>query len=388
MQLNNYKNIIRWVLLAFSFLVVVLILWNTYDFFQKFKHEERQRMQLLGQAYERFNSAGLDEDITLSSKIISGNTTIPMIVTNVQDSILLNQNLDTVKAKNIKFLKSQLAIMKAENKPIEISYQKGTVNFKRFVYYRDTDLLTKLKYYPLALIFILLLFGIISYLVFISSKISDQNKLWVGMAKETAHQIGTPLTSLLGWITLLKEKNIDKQTVNELEKDVDRLSVIAHRFSNIGSIPKLDRTSLIPEIDNIVNYFKTRLSNKIALKWNYQNNEHIYVNLNSQLFSWVLENLIKNAVDAINKQGTIKIIVINSSKKVIITVSDTGKGIPARKFKTIFKPGYSTKKRGWGLGLSLAKRIIENYHKGKIYVQKSEPKKETNIRIELPLFKG
>ncbi len=387
MQLNIYKNIIRWALLAFSFLVVVLILWNTYDFFQKFKQEERQRMQLLGQAYERFNSAGLNEDITLSSKIISGNTTIPMIVTNAQDSILLNQNLDSIKAEKIKFLKSQLAIMKAENKPIKISFQKGAVNFTRFVYYRDTDLLTKLKYYPLALIFILLLFGIISYLVFISSKISDQNKLWVGMAKETAHQIGTPLTSLLGWIALLKDKNIDKETVDELEKDVDRLSVIAHRFSNIGSIPKLDKTNLIPEIDNIVNYFKTRLSSKITLTWNYQNNDHIYVNLNSQLFSWVLENLIKNAIDAINKQGNIEINVIKNSKKVIITVSDTGKGIPVRKFKTIFKPGYSTKKRGWGLGLSLAKRIIENYHNGKIYVQKSDPNKETNIRIELPLFK-
>jgi len=388
MQLSNYKNIIRWILLGFSFLVVVLILWNTYDFFQKFKQEERLRMQLLGQAYERFNSAGLDEDITLSSKIISGNTTIPMIVTNAQDSILLNQNLDTIKAKKIGFLKSQLEIMKAENKPIEISYQKGVVNFKRYVYYRDTDLLTKLKYYPLALIFILLLFGIISYLVFISSKIADQNKLWVGMAKETAHQIGTPLTSLLGWITLLRDKNTDKQTVDELEKDVERLSVIAHRFSNIGSIPKLKKTYLIPEIDNIIAYFKTRLSSKITLDWHHKNNEQLYVNLNSQLFSWVLENLIKNAIDAINKQGSIKINISYNSKKVIITVSDTGKGIPTRKFKTIFKPGYSTKKRGWGLGLSLAKRIIENYHNGKIYVQKSEPNKETNIRIELPLIKN
>jgi len=265
MQVRSYKNIIRWTLLSLSFFVVVLILWNTYDFFQKFKQEERQKMQLLAQAFERFNSAGLNEDITLSSKIISSNTSIPMIVTNAKDSILLNQNLDNIKAKKIKYLKSQLAIMKAENKPVEISYQKGTVNFKRFVYYRDTDLLTKLKYYPLALIFILLLFGIITYLVFKSSKISDQNKLWVGMAKETAHQIGTPLTSLLGWIALLKDKNIDSQTIDELEKDVDRLSVIAHRFSNIGSVPKLENTNLIPEIDNIVNYFRTRLSKKITL---------------------------------------------------------------------------------------------------------------------------
>jgi len=388
MQVRSYKNIIRWTLLSLSFFVVVLILWNTYDFFQKFKQEERQKMQLLAQAFERFNSAGLNEDITLSSKIISSNTSIPMIVTNAKDSILLNQNLDNIKAKKIKYLKSQLAIMKAENKPVEISYQKGTVNFKRFVYYRDTDLLTKLKYYPLALIFILLLFGIITYLVFKSSKISDQNKLWVGMAKETAHQIGTPLTSLLGWIALLKDKNIDSQTIDELEKDVDRLSVIAHRFSNIGSVPKLENTNLIPEIDNIVNYFRTRLSKKITLSWNPENITHVFVNLNPQLFSWVLENLIKNAVDAITKQGKINIILVKHSKKVTITVSDTGKGIPARKFKTVFKPGYSTKKRGWGLGLSLAKRIIENYHNGKIFVKRSEPKKDTCFQIELPLIKA
>jgi len=386
MQLNTYKNIIRWTILALSFVVVVLILWNTYDFFQKFKHEERQRMELLGQAYERFNTAGLNEDITLSSKIISGNTSIPMIVTNMQDSILLNQNLDSIKVQRKKYLRAQLAIMKAENKPIEISYKKGNVNFTRLVYYRDTDLLTKLKYYPLALIFILLLFGIISYLVFISSKISDQNKLWVGMAKETAHQIGTPLTSLLGWIALLKEQNTNTQTVEELEKDVDRLSIIAHRFSNIGSIPKLKHTNLIPEIDNIANYFKTRLSSKVTLTLNYPTKTDIYVSLNSQLFSWVIENLIKNAIDAIHKQGSISINIIKSSKKVFITVSDTGKGIPNAKFKTIFKPGYSTKKRGWGLGLSLAKRIIENYHNGKIYVKNSNPGQNTSIKIELPLF--
>jgi len=388
MQFNKYKNTIRWTLLGFSFIVVVLILWNTYDFFQKFKQEERQRMQLLAEAYERFNSAGLNEDITLSSKIISGNTTIPMIVTNVKDSILLNQNLDSIKAKQISYLKKQLALMKAENKPIKISYQKGTLNFTRLVYYRDTDLLLKLKYYPLALILILLLFGIISLLVFKSSKISDQNKLWVGMAKETAHQIGTPLTSLLGWIALLKDQNISRETIDELEKDVNRLGVIANRFSNIGSIPKLKKTNLIIEIDNIVSYFRTRLSSKIALNWDFQNNKWIYVNLNSQLFSWVLENLIKNAIDAINKKGSISIFVTETSKKVIIDVSDSGKGISVRKFKTIFKPGYSTKKRGWGLGLSLAKRIIENYHNGKIYVQKSQPDKETIIRIELPLIKA
>lgn len=386
MQQRSYKNIIRITIISLSFIIVVLILYNTYDFFQKFKLEERQKMELLAEAYQQFNSAGLNDDITLSSRIISGNTSIPMIVTDEQDSILLNQNLDSIKVKKKGYLKTQLALMKSQNKPIEISYQRGSFNFKQFVYYRDTDLLTKLKYYPLALIFILVLFGIISYLVFVSNKMSEQNKLWVGMAKETAHQIGTPLTSLLGWIALLKEQNTDKNTIAELEKDVNRLSVIANRFSNIGSVPKLQKTNLIEELKSIEHYFTPRISKKINLVTHFPEGKIIYVNLNPQLFSWVIENLIKNAVDAILAEGTINITVKEKSDKAYIIVTDTGKGIAKSNLKTIFKPGFTTKKRGWGLGLSLAKRIIADYHNGKIYVQKSEIGVGTTFIIELPIL--
>lgn len=386
MLTTKYKNIIRWALASLSFAIVVLILWNTYDFFQKFKHEERQKMEVLSEAYKRFNSAGLKEDITLSSKIISTNYNIPMIVTDAQDSILLNQNLDSIKVKKQGYLLKQLAIMKAQNEPLEISYSRGNLNIKNFVYYRDSELLTKLKYYPLALIFILVLFGIIIYLVFKSNKIAEQNKLWAGMAKETAHQIGTPLTSLLGWLELLKEQNADKKTVTEIEKDIERLTIIANRFSNIGSIPIMAKTDLISEIKNIESYFKSRISKNITLKSDFQT-EAIYVNLNAQLFSWVIENLIKNAIDALKGKGSILLSIKEKQNNVLITVLDTGKGIPKKNFKTVFKPGYTTKKRGWGLGLSLAKRIIENYHEGKIYIHKSIIDKGTSIRLELPLVK-
>lgn len=386
MQQRSYKNIIRFTIISLSFIIVVLILYNTYDFFQKFKQEERQKMELLAEAYEQFNSAGLNDDITLSSRIISSNTSIPMIVTDEQDSILLNQNLDSIKVEKSGYLKAQLALMKSQNKPIEISYQRGAFKFTQFVYYRDTDLLTKLKYYPLALIFILVLFGIISYLVFVSNKMSEQNKLWVGMAKETAHQIGTPLTSLLGWVTLLKEQNTDKNTIAEIEKDVNRLTIIANRFSNIGSVPKLQKTNLIEELKAIEFYFRPRISKKISLNTQYPESKTIYVNLNSHLFSWVLENLIKNAVDAIQTEGSINIAIKEKSDKAYITVTDTGKGIAKSNLKTIFNPGFTTKKRGWGLGLSLAKRIITDYHKGKIYVQKSEIGVGTTFIVELPII--
>ncbi len=381
-----YKNIIRWAVAALSFTIVVLILWNTYDFFQKFKNEERQKMAVLSEAYKRFNSAGLKEDITLSSKIISSNKNIPMIVTDVNDSIILNQNLDSIKVKKYSYLKKQLAVMKAQNEPLEISYNRGGLSIKNYVYYRDSELLTKLKYYPLALIFILILFGIIIYLVFKSNKIAEQNKLWAGMAKETAHQIGTPLTSLLGWLELLKQQNADKNTVSEIEKDINRLTIIANRFSNIGSIPKMQKTNLIPEIQNIESYFSSRVSKGITFTNQYPSHP-VYVNINSQLFSWVVENIVKNAIDAVKAEGEITLSIKEKQNKVYFKVSDTGKGIPKKNFKTVFKPGFTTKKRGWGLGLSLAKRIIENYHNGKIYVHKSTVGRGTSIRLELPLIK-
>ncbi len=378
----SYKNtqIIRWLVIIASFIIVALILWNTYDFFIKFKTEERAKMEVLAKAYERLSSADLNADISLEYKIIGNNHNIPMIVTNEKDSITDWSNLDALKVKKTTYLKEQLAIMKIQNSPITISYKNANIN--QFIHYRDSDLLTKLKYYPIALVLILVLFASVIYLFFKSNKIADQNKLWTGMAKETAHQIGTPLSSLLGWIEILRLENIDKTTVEEIEKDVERLNIIAERFSKIGSVPVLKQENIVEATEIAFNYLKSRSSKQVFFNFN-TSNALIYCNINLQLFSWVIENLVKNAIDAMEGKGNIELTISETTNHVKINISDTGKGIPKNLHQKIFSPGYTTKKRGWGLGLSLAKRIIEDYHNGKISVSKSEIGVGTTFAITL-----
>lgn len=369
MASHKYTQIIRVTVIATSFIIVALILWNTYDFFIKFKTEDRAKMEVLAKAYERLNSADLDADISLEVKIMGNNHNIPMIITNKADSILDWSNLNALKTKKPSYLNDQLAIMKSQNQPIIISYKKTNLN--RFIYYRDSDLLTKLKYYPIALVFILILFASVIYLFFKTNKVADQNKLWTGMAKETAHQIGTPLSSLLGWVEILRMENTDESTVQEIEKDVNRLNIIAERFSKIGSIPVLKQENIVEATKSSFNYLESRSSKQVHFKFNTFE-PLIYCNINIQLFSWVIENLVKNAIDTMEGKGEIELTISENNKQVKITISDTGKGISKKLHHKIFSPGYTTKKRGWGLGLSLAKRIIEDYHNGKISVLKSE----------------
>ena len=378
----SHKNtqIIRWLVLIASFIIVALILWNTYDFFIKFKTEERAKMEVLAKAYERLSSADLNADISLEYKIIGNNHNIPMIITNEKDSITDWSNLDSLKTKKAAYLKDQLAIMKSQNSPISISYKNANIN--QFVHYRDSDLLTKLKYYPIALVLILLLFASVIYLFFKSNKIADQNKLWTGMAKETAHQIGTPLSSLLGWIEILRLDNTDETTVKEIEKDVERLNIIAERFSKIGSVPVLKQENIVEATETAFNYLKSRSSKQVLFNFN-TSKTLINCNLNLQLFSWVIENLVKNAIDAMEGKGNIELTITETNNHVKIHISDAGKGIPKNLHQKIFSPGYTTKKRGWGLGLSLAKRIIEDYHNGKISVSKSEIGVGTTFAISL-----
>ena len=377
----SYKNaqIIRWAVIITSFIIVALILWNTYDFFQKFKNEERAKMEILAGAYERFGTFDLNADFSLEDKIIGKNNNIPMIITE-KDSITLWANLDSVKTKNINYLKKQLTIMKGQNAPLIVSHKRG--NTSQFIYYRDSDLLTKLKYYPVALILILFLFASVIYLFFKSNKVADQNKLWTGMARETAHQIGTPLSSLLGWIEILRLENTDENTVQEIENDVNRLNTIADRFSKIGSIPVLKKHNIVKATRDSFNYLELRSSKQVGFKFETSDSE-IFSNINIQLFSWVIENLIKNAIDAMGGKGKINLSITEDDKNVLITITDSGKGISRNLQQKIFSPGFTTKKRGWGLGLSLAKRIIEDYHNGKISVLKSELKKGTTFLIVL-----
>ncbi|MFD2530260.1 MULTISPECIES: sensor histidine kinase [Polaribacter] len=362
-----------------SLIIVSLILWNTYIFFQKFKNDERVKMEILGIAQKQLANSDLNADITLPDKIIVANTTIPLILVDGKGNIESFQNLDSLKSLNPKYLEEQLLKMKEENAPIEISYNGKN---KQYIYYRNSDLLNKLTYYPIALILILILFLSVIYLFYNSNKAAETNKLWTGMAKETAHQIGTPLSSLLGWIAILKMENVDDKYVEEIEKDVNRLNIIANRFSKIGSIPELKSDNIVTITKNAFDYLKSRSSKQISFSFTTSDTE-INTKINAELYGWVIENLIKNAIDAMQREGSLKIRIENTTKKVKIIVSDTGKGMPKKLFKQIFKPGFTTKKRGWGLGLSLSKRIVEDYHKGKIYVQKSEIDKGTTFEILL-----
>lgn len=362
-----------------SLLIVPFILWNTYVFFQKFKEEERGKIKIFAAAFKELASnPDLNENTNLINKVYETIENIPTILVNKNGSIDLYRNLDSIKSKNPKYLQEQLAIMKGQNEPIIIEY----FGITQHLYYRNSDLLYKLKYYPLALLLILGLFVTIVYMVYKSSKVAEQNKLWTGMAKETAHQIGTPLSSLLGWIAILRTENVNEDYIVEIEKDVDRLSTIANRFSKIGSLPKLKSYNIVTETETAFNYLKTRSSKQIFFSFS-SDKKAITTFLNIELYGWVIENLIKNAIDAMQGKGSISLVIKETTRFVKIIVTDSGKGMAKSQFKQIFKPGYTTKKRGWGLGLSLSKRIIEDYHNGKIHVLKSEINKGTTFEILL-----
>jgi two-component system, sporulation sensor kinase D len=365
-----------------SFVIVTLILWNTYTFFQKFKYEERVRMEILAEAQKELSNANLDSNITLPDKIITTNNSIPLILVDDKGEIIYANNLDSIKSLDPTFLKKQLAIMKAQNQPIEIIYDGEN---KQFIYYKNSDLLNKLTYYPLALILILVLFLAVIYFFYSSNKAAETNKLWTGMAKETAHQIGTPLSSLLGWIEILKMEKVDETYIHEIEKDVHRLNTIANRFSKIGSKPALKKENIVAITKQAFDYLESRSSKQISFSFSSSDDE-TYAKLNIELFGWVIENLIKNAIDAMLGKGELILVIEETPKKVKITVSDSGKGIPKKLFKHIFKPGFTTKKRGWGLGLSLSKRIVSDYHNGKVFVKKSELEKGSTFEILLDKF--
>jgi two-component system, sporulation sensor kinase D len=380
MKLFSNTLLFKRITILVSFVIVLSILWNTYSFFQKFKYEERIKMEILAEAQKEIGSdTDLNANVSLPLKILENNNSIPMILVDDQGNVINTQNLDSIKALNTNYLEKQLAIMKEQNKPIVISYDGKN---KQYIYYRDSDLLNKLTYYPLALVLILVLFLAVIYLFYNSNKAAETNKLWTGMAKETAHQIGTPLSSLLGWIAILKMEKVDETYIEEIEKDVHRLNIIANRFSKIGSKPALKKENIVAITQQAFNYLESRSSKQISFSFLSSSNA-IYAKLNTELFGWVIENLIKNAIDAMLGKGDLSVQIESTTKKIKITVADTGKGMPKKLFKQIFKPGFTTKKRGWGLGLSLSKRIVEDYHNGKIFVKKSEIDKGTTFEILL-----
>lgn len=367
--MNFFKSNIytRWVILVFSLSILTLILWNTYLLFQTFKNEERVKMEIWAEAYKSVNSADGNTDLDLALSVLSKNETIPLILVDNNGQISEVRNVGDEILENKQLQAGLLRKFTSENDPIEIIHPGGS----QFLYYGNSSLITKIKYYPLALIVILGLFGGLVYTYFRTSKMSAESKLWAGMAKETAHQIGTPLSSLLGWIEIMKLDNVDEQTVSEIGKDVSRLQTIADRFSKIGSEPVLEPLDIVEETEKSFQYLKSRSSTFIDFEFvSYLS--HYILPLNPTLHSWTVENLVKNAIDAIKGKGKITVTISETEKNIQIWVSDTGKGIYKNQFKTIFEPGFTTKKRGWGLGLSLTKRIVEEYHNGKIKVEKSE----------------
>ena len=377
MQFSNQNNTTRWVLILSSFLITVLILWNTYTFFKIFKNEERLKIELWAEAQKSINNATSDTDLDLPFHIITNNNTIPIILTNQKDSILQSINIDEKIIKDSIKAKALLQSFKNSNKRVEMEYVKGKFHY---LYYTNSPLLNKLKYYPIALLLIIFLFGALVYNYYKTNKISGQNKLWAGMAKETAHQIGTPLSSLIGWVEIMKADNVDETTVEEIEKDIHRLLNITDRFSKIGSEPVLEKKDLVEETQKAYEYLQSRFSKQVV--FTFKAPEHqIPVSINPTLHSWTIENLVKNAIDAMKGRGSIDVTIEDDWKTTKIKVTDSGKGIPKKQFKTIFEPGFTTKKRGWGLGLSLTKRIVEEYHNGKIRVLQSEINKGTTIQI-------
>lgn len=363
-----------------AFLIVALILWNTNILFQNLKKEERAKMELWGMAQKELIENSTVNNLTF--EVLQQTWINPMIQVNSQGKIIGYKNIDwDPKYEDSLEIYKQLEKIQRENQPILIRYQDSLSNINQKLYYGDSILLKKLQYYPLALLLIIFLFGAVLYFVFKTSKISEQNRLWAAMAKETAHQIGTPLTSMIGWITLLKEKE-KSEPLDEMEKDIERLKVITERFSKVGSLPELELVDIVGETLRTLKYLEKRSSDLI----NFESElpcKKILLPLNPQLFSWTLENLIKNGIDAMKGKGTIILKLFEESQTISIHISDTGSGIKKENFKKIFSPGFTTKKRGWGLGLSLAKRIITDYHRGKISVKDSELRKGTTIEIIL-----
>ncbi len=379
MIFSENRNLIRWIIIVASFVIISLILWNTYIFFQNFKAEERTKMENWSFAETELVKSDTNTNLDLTLQILSSNTTTPMLAINKDGSLGTYNNIDEEKVKDSVYVNKLIEQFKKENTPIEIRYKNEVY---QTLYYGNSPLLNKLKYYPLALLLIIFLFGAVVYFFYRSTKNATQNKLWSGMAKETAHQIGTPLSSLIGWTEILRTEKVNPEYIIEIEKDINRLKTITDRFSKIGSVPTLEEADIVKETLDSYDYLKARSSKLINFEISVPKNV-IIVDLNRQLYTWTIENLVKNAIDAMKGKGELKIEIIPEDKFVKININDSGKGIAKQNFRKVFEPGHTSKQRGWGLGLSLARRIIEDYHNGKLKVYQSEIGKGTTMQIAL-----
>ena len=369
--MNIYTQKQRWkiLLLIAALLIGTASLWYTNRLVKKLSVEERKKIELWSEATRRLaDISEINSDINFLSIVISNNNTIPVIWADDKFEVISYRNLDSLKALDKGYLQKQVGIMRLEHTPIEIKIGK---KLKQYILYKDSDLLVRLRFYPFFQLGVIALFLFVSYLAFSTSRKAEQNQVWVGMAKETAHQLGTPLSSLMAWLELLRMRGMSIEYTSEIEKDIQRLQTITERFSKIGSAPALSKVNVYEVLTRSVDYIKTRSSPSVEFVIDAPNVE-VFAPMNVPLFEWVIENILKNALDAMSGKGKISLIITDQQQFVYIDITDTGKGIPKATYRTIFKPGYTTKNRGWGLGLSLSKRIIEEYHDGQIFLNFSQ----------------
>ncbi len=395
MKFENNPQFSRWFIIVASLIAISLILWNVSLFFDQLKESERSKVENLAAVYRSFdevsdvdpNPKGYEASTINSSlnrlqnDVLTGNITIPILLYNLEEETYSGRNIIDANEKSQEDFEKMAQEFALINEPIPIEFDGVKSNI---LYYGNSPIISQIKFFPAALILIVVLFLALIYFYYLTSKASSQNSLWAGMAKETAHQIGTPLSSLVGWTEILKDEQVDPSYIAEMNKDIDRLNVITERFSKIGSTPVLETLEIGLETQKAFDYLSNRSSKLINFQIDIPN-EPLKVSLNEQLYGWTVENLVKNAIDAMKGRGDLAINVSKDSGFARVKITDTGKGIPKNKYKAIFEPGYTTKKRGWGLGLSLARRIIEEYHKGDIRVLKSEIDKGTTIQISLKL---
>jgi len=379
-----FKQYIGWkfVLASIAVLIIGTTIWFVSNLSRNIQEEERKKVATWVEANRELLRAGSEANLNLAVDIVTNNTTIPLILTDETGKILDSRNLDSLRImQDPNFLRNELQAFKKQHPPfiMEVDSRQKMYNY---IYYGDSLILRQIRYYPYIQLIVVTLFIAIVLFALSSTNRATQNQVWVGLAKETAHQLGTPLSSMEAWLEILRDNEANATIVTELSKDVDRLKLITDRFSKIGSVPKLEEKDIVAQIENMANYIRKRAPQKVVLTV-HSAEEELPAMFSPPLFDWVVENLLKNALDAMEGKGKIDITIENHPTFITIDVADTGKGISKLNFEKVFKPGFSTKKRGWGLGLSLAKRIIEEYHRGRLYVKSSEINKGTTFRILL-----
>ncbi len=376
--LYESRKFIRIILMLLAIVISITTLYLSQLLVVKIAGEEKKKMEMWAEAESILSDPYSEGDLGFQLRVVQSNTTIPAILVDEKGDIIQFVNMDTV-GTDADYLQRKLAGFKTENEPIVVPVDDQT-DYR--VYYGSSTVLTQLQYYPYVVLGIVALFMFVSYAAFSSSTRSEQNKVWVGLAKETAHQLGTPISSLMGWVQVMEMGELPENAGVEMRKDIDRLNIITERFSKIGSEPILEQLDLNDVVLEAMNYMKNRSGKGVQFELSYWGHP-VIVSMNKNLFHWVIENLVKNSIDAMEGEGRLTCSVKQLKNKAVVDITDTGKGIPSNQMKSVFKPGYTTKKRGWGLGLSLAKRIITDYHRGEIYVKESLPMERTTIRIVL-----